>query len=166
MKASRFIETVETKYDVAFVFERGHMHVLGKEKLPPYLRLTCAAHRERLTAYLERKADAELAPTRMRHELEALGLLQLENGEWTHPEGDAVMDEIVSGLLDPDAVKADAKDRSQAALEETFHLTGQRPPMPDAVTPVVTKLPDGSFTWTEEAGVRITKPFSKIERIP
>lgn len=122
MKTSRFVEQVETVYDCALVVQAGRLHVLTDAPLPPHVRLGLAGHRDELVGWLAHRTDADLRIIRAHAELTHLGIVQLENGDWTHPDGDHVMDELIAGLLNPDDALAATTARDKRARQEAHAL--------------------------------------------
>lgn len=154
MKASKFIEDIERKHDIAILMDGGVLRVMEWEKLPQFLRLAIAGHRERLAEYLTTQIDVELTITKCRAELEKFGFYQMSNGEWTSPDGDDYMDEVLAGLLDPADVEAAAVERQAQRRLEAAAMGVPPQHLPPKVTIEATEVSPGRYRWTEPAGVR------------
>jgi hypothetical protein len=139
--------------------KRAIITARGASILPPWLKQALAAHRQEVNAFLNTDEDVELKPTRARHELIALGFIQLETGEFCHPQGDEKGDAILLGLIDPAVLDA---ENEQAAKD----INAPPPRLPRAV-PVneLREVYPGRWRWSEVGGQLHTDPFPKLKRI-
>jgi hypothetical protein len=153
--ARQFIEEIERTRGVVFVAQGDELLVLQPKGLTPHDRRVIKHHRDELLAALRDK-DFALRPVVGRERYPAIGFVRLpETGQWTHPEGDAVGDRILAGLVDLDTAERDATERKRQAGALP------RPPREDAT---VTVVHPGFVTWTERKGQHVRDPFPKIPR--
>lgn len=154
--ARQFIEEIERTRGVVFVAQDDELLVLQPEGLTAQERQAIAHHQPELVEALHGRNRA-LRPFVTVDRYPALGLLQIpETGQWTHPEGDAVGERILVGLVDLATAIRDAIDRKRQAGVLPF------PALEDAV---VTEIHPGFVTWTERKGQRVRNPFPKVPRI-
>ena len=73
------------------------------------------AHRDPLTALLRHRIDDRLDFTRATSELEALGLVKLENDRWTHVLGDDYMRAVLLGEIAEETAQREAAARATRA---------------------------------------------------
>ena len=153
--ARQFIDEIERTRGVVFVVQGAELLVLQPDGLTPQDRRVLKHHWPELVAALHGE-DGPLRPTVDLDRYPALGFVRIpETGAWTHPEGDAVGDRILAGLVDFDVAKHDATERKRQAGALP------RPPKEDAT---VTVVHPGFVTWTERKGQNVRDPFPKIPR--
>src|SRR5688500_8554890 len=142
MTISQFVTTVTTKFGGRFESNDGRLRVRGLNKLPEWTRLAVAAHRQAIAAFIDARQDGDMKPSRTRAELRRLGFIQMvETGRWVHPDGDHVGDQILLGLIPPDAVGQDAAFSRPPPVK---HLRETHP---------------ARSRWSEPAGARDQAPF-------
>jgi hypothetical protein len=146
MTARTFIDLVETQHDgAAFLVRDADLYVVGLGTLPPRVRETIKGNRIDLIAYLRTMEDLELTvPTAL--DPKSLGLVRLENGEWTDVRGDDARDAVLMGVLDP----VNPYAPRESPLQDVEDLREVHP---------------GRYAWTERPGVGYRDPFPKIPRI-
>jgi hypothetical protein len=106
--------------------------------------MAIAAQRDSLIAFLAHVEDGELRVS----DPERYGLVVLESGQYAHPDGDHVIDEI---LLDPERMAREAASRTAQRDREAYALGATRPalPRPQHVEIRPGRYP-GHFTFTLE----------------
>lgn len=145
MTARAFIETVEANHAATLLLRGNALHVLGLRTLPHRVRETIRVNRIDLIGYLRTLEDVGLTPPTAL-DPKALGLVQLENGEWTDVRGDDARDAVLMGVLEP----VDPYPQGPPARKDVEDLREVHP---------------GRYRWTERKGVDHREPFPNIPRI-
>ena len=144
MIARTFIDHVESALGGTFLLRGDALHVLGLRTLPHRVRETIRGNRVYLIIYLRTLEDVRLTPPTA-VDPKGLGLVRLENGEWTDVRGDDARDAVLMGVLEP---------------VDPYPLGS--PPRKDA-TPI--EVYPGRYRWAEERGIDYRDPFPNIPRI-
>jgi hypothetical protein len=119
IRARHFLEEFQRTRKVALFVQDGRLVVMTDEPLKRSDRLVLAAHADDLIEAL-RGDDVELKQIHGRLRLQEFGLFQMPNGQWTHPGGgDALADQILSGLIDVEVCRAEAHDAKVQAWKES-----------------------------------------------
>ena len=150
MTISTYVRRIETQFNALLGLDDGDLLLVTDAPLPRAAQVALAGYAPQLVTYFTTGRDAELSIGQMTRALERLGLLQMPNGHWSHPDGDDAADAIVAGLVAPEdaarlAVARDARRREFAGIP---------PPLPPRVKVEVVEVAPGRYRWTETEGVR------------
>lgn len=96
MTARDFLKQFEASRGVKL--RRKGQRLVVRGTLTQQDKLLVGGHRAELLAALDGQ-DVTLHAVRKREEYRAAGLVQLDNGAWTHPDGDHVAEQILCGLI-------------------------------------------------------------------
>ena len=127
MTAREFLKQFEQSRGVKL--RRKGQRLVVRGTLTPQDKLLVGGHRAELLAALDGR-DSELHPVRKREEYIAAGLIQMDNGAWTHPDGDHVAEQILCGLTSFDEARTHAQQRrAPKPTRSTWHGQphGKRP---------------------------------------
>lgn len=139
MRASDFVKQIRKQYAVEITAANGGVKVRDLKKLPQFLQITIAGHRQQLQRYLVNGIDDDLVDRHKAEALEALGCYRIlveevfdEEGvtrkySWTHDQGDDYLAQLLVGLLDHGEVAAARKQAEIDSKEAVW--SKQHPPI-------------------------------------
>jgi hypothetical protein len=132
MRASEFVRQIKSQHGVEITAVNGGLKVQDLKKLPRFLQVAIAGHRQQLQQFLVNGGDAELSDRHRAEALEAMGVYQIlveeifdgdrftQKWNWTHDRGDDYLDQLLVGLLDLDDVAAERMRAEQASKEAAW----------------------------------------------
>ncbi|HXT69384.1 MAG TPA: hypothetical protein VN700_06505 [Vicinamibacterales bacterium] len=147
MRVSRYVRILEDRLGALLGLDNDRLLVVRPKEFPRRSAIALAGYAPQLVLYFLTGSDADLSLNTMANELHELGLVQLENGEWTHPLGDETADLIVAGVLEPDTLSA-----SELALIRRYQ-------QPSRVEVEALQVSPGVFRWSEPKGVWVVPMF-------
>jgi hypothetical protein len=110
--ASRYVQIVEEQLNTLLgVNAEGGLLIVSERPLPQDARHVLAGYAPQLVQYFQTGIDRDLHVGRMHDELESLGFIQLETGDYCHVDGNDVGDRILAGIISGEAARRDVQGR-------------------------------------------------------
>ena len=149
MKASAYVALLTLRYGVTFGIAGTRLLFVSDRPLPDGVRIALRQFSAAVLAYLATGLDDDLTANLSRRELDELGLLRMNNGCVTHPDGDDAALDILAGVVA-------SEDARRDALARRIDSDG----LPPRAEVHAKEVIPGTFVWTETKGARTVPMFN------